>query len=169
MYTFGYCNEDDEEEDATSSSRKVVDANSGKTAPSPSNGFVIAESEVGKIPPPPPPVPEPEPESYVDVNKVYDVVEQQPSFNGNINTWLAENLRYPSEAAASGIEGRVIVQFVVGRDGSLYNAEVVRGVDSALDKEALRVVNSMPKWTPGKQSGKVVNCKYTLPVVFHLQ
>lgn len=165
MYTFGYCNEDDEEEGATSSSRIVTNANSIQSSPY-SNDF---SSPIIMTPPPPPPVPEPEPESYIDDNKVYDVVEQQPSFPGNINTWLASNLRYPSESAANGIEGRVIVQFVVSRDGSIYNAEVVCGVDSALDKEALRVVNSMPKWTPGKLSGKVVNCKYTLPVAFHLQ
>ncbi|MCF0203286.1 MAG: energy transducer TonB, partial [Bacteroidaceae bacterium] len=102
-------------------------------------------------------------------NKVYDVVEQQPKFNGNINQWLAQNLKYPPVAAENGIEGRVIVQFVVGKDGGITNATVVRGVDSSLDKEALRVVNSMPKWVPGKQNGQSVNCKFTLPVVFRLQ
>ncbi len=129
----------------------------------------IAEPEVDKTPPPPPPAPEPEPEVKVEENKVYDVVEQQPTFNGNINQWLASNLKYPPVAAENGIEGRVIVQFVVGKDGSIHSAQVVRGVDSALDKEALRVVNSMPKWVPGKQNGQSVNCKFTLPVVFRLQ
>lgn len=129
----------------------------------------IAEPEVDKTPPPPPPAPEPEPEVKVEENKVYDVVEQQPTFNGNINSWLASNLKYPPVAAENGIEGRVIVQFVVGKDGSIHSAQVVRGVDSALDKEALRVVNSMPKWVPGKQNGQSVNCKFTLPVVFRLQ
>lgn len=129
----------------------------------------IAEPEVDKTPPPPPPAPEPEPEVKVEENKVYDVVEQQPQFNGNINSWLASNLKYPPVAAENGIEGRVIVQFVVGKDGSIHSAQVVRGVDSALDKEALRVVNSMPKWVPGKQNGQSVNCKFTLPVVFRLQ
>ena len=126
----------------------------------------IAEPEVDKTPPPPPAEPEPE---KVEENKVYDVVEQQPTFNGNINQWLAQNLKYPPVAAENGIEGRVIVQFVVGKDGSITNATVVRGVDSSLDKEALRVVNSMPKWVPGKQNGQSVNCKFTLPVVFRLQ
>lgn len=129
----------------------------------------IAEPEVDKTPPPPPPAPEPEPETKVEENKVYDVVEQQPAFNGNINQWLASNLKYPPVAAENGIEGRVIVQFVVGKDGSIHSAQVVRGVDSSLDKEALRVVNSMPKWVPGKQNGQAVNCKFTLPVVFRLQ
>lgn len=129
----------------------------------------IAEPEVDKTPPPPPPAPEPEPEVKVEENKVYDVVEQQPTFNGNINSWLASNLKYLPVAAENGIEGRVIVQFVVGKDGSIHSAQVVRGVDSALDKEALRVVNSMPKWVPGKQNGQSVNCKFTLPVVFRLQ
>ena len=99
----------------------------------------------------------------------YTVIEQQPQFNGNINQWLASNLKYPPVAAENGIEGRVIVQFVVGKDGSIHSAQVVRGVDSALDKEALRVVNSMPKWVPGKQNGQSVNCKFTMPVVFRLQ
>ncbi|MCQ2244081.1 MAG: energy transducer TonB, partial [Bacteroidaceae bacterium] len=129
----------------------------------------IAEPEVDKTPPPPPPAPDPEPETKVEENKVYDVVEQQPAFNGNINQWLASNLKYPPVAAENGIEGRVIVQFVVGKDGSIHSAQVVRGVDSSLDKEALRVVNSMPKWVPGKQNGQAVNCKFTLPVVFRLQ
>ena len=124
----------------------------------------IAEPEVDKTPP----APEPEPVKEEE-NKVYDVVEQQPKFNGNINQWLAQNLKYPPVAAENGIEGRVIVQFVVGKDGGITNATVVRGVDSSLDKEALRVVNSMPKWVPGKQNGQSVNCKFTLPVVFRLQ
>jgi len=117
----------------------------------------------------PPVVEEPKPEVKVEENKVYDVVEQQPAFNGNVNQWLASNLKYPPVAAENGIEGRVIVQFVVGKDGSITNATVVRGVDASLDKEALRAVNSMPKWIPGKQNGQSVNCKFTLPVVFKLQ
>lgn len=101
--------------------------------------------------------------------KQYTVIEQQPVFNGNINKWLASNLRYPPVAAENGIEGRVIVQFVVGKNGDIKNATVVRGVDSALDKEALRVVKSMPRWVPGKQNGQSVDCKFTMPIVFRLQ
>ena len=130
-------------------------------------GALTIEEE--KVAPPPPPAPEPEPEVKVEENKVYDVVEQQPTFNGNINQWLASNLKSPPVAAENGIEGRVIVQFVVGKDGSIHSAQVVRGVDASLDKEALRVVNSMPKCVPGKQNGQSVNCKFTLPVVFRLQ
>lgn len=127
-------------------------------------GDVVEAPKVEEAPPPP--APEPKEEE----TKVYDVVEQMPKFaNGNINQWLASNLKYPPVAAENGIEGRVIVQFVVGRDGSISNAVVVRGVDSSLDKEALRVVNAMPKWIPGKQNGQSVNCKFTLPVVFRLQ
>ena len=130
----------------------------------------IAEPEVDKTPPPPPPAPEPEPEVKAEENKVYDVVEQQPSFaQGNLNQWLASHIKYPAVAAENGIEGRVIVQFVVGKDGSISNVTVVRGVDSSLDAEAKRVVQSMPKWIPGKQNGQSVNCKFTLPVSFKLQ
>lgn len=105
----------------------------------------------------------------IDENRVYDIVEEQPIFNGNINQWLASNLTYPPDAVKDRVEGRVIVQFVVGKDGSIRNAQVVRGVDYSLDQEALRVVNSMPNWTPGKQNGKAVNCYFTLPIVFRLQ
>lgn len=102
-------------------------------------------------------------------NRVFDLVEQMPTFNGNVNQWIANNLKYPPVAAENGIEGRVMVKFIIGKDGSVYSAQVVRGVDSALDKEALRLVNSMPKWIPGKQNGLSVNCYFTMPVVFRLQ
>ena len=105
----------------------------------------------------------------IQENRVFDNVEQMPSFAGNINQWIASNLKYPPVAAENGVEGRVIVQFVVGKDGSIHSAQVVRGVDSALDKEALRLVNSMPKWVPGKQNGQSVNCDITMPVIFRLQ
>jgi len=115
---------------------------------------------------------QPEPPKHEEENKVYEVVEQQPSFPGGagaLNSWLRDNLRYPVVAQENGISGKVIVQFVVGKDGSISGAKVVRGVDPSLDKEALRVVGSMPKWTPGKQNGASVNVRYTLPVVFRLQ
>lgn len=129
----------------------------------------LKELEVIPVPTPAP-VSTPAPKSEVNVedNKIYDIVDQQPTFNGNINSWLAANLKYPPVAAKDGIEGRVIVQFVVGNDGSIRSAQVVRGVDPYLDREALRVVNSMPKWIPGKQNGQTVNCKFTLPIVFRL-
>ncbi len=105
-------------------------------------------------------------------NKVFDVVEEMPSFpggDGALMEYLSKNLRYPAVASENGIEGRVIVRFVVGKDGAVSGVSVVRGVDSSLDKEAVRVVESMPKWTPGKQNGQAVSVYYTLPVTFKLQ
>lgn len=105
-------------------------------------------------------------------NKVFDVVEEQPSFPGGqgaLMQWLRDNIKYPVIAAENGIEGRVIVQFVVSKSGSISNVNVVRGVDPSLDKEAVRVVSNMPNWTPGKQNGTTVNVRFTLPVTFKLQ
>ena len=105
-------------------------------------------------------------------NKVFDVVEEQPSFPGGpaaLMQWLRDNIKYPVVAAENGIEGRVIVQFVVSKTGSISDVRVARGVDPSLDREAIRVVSSMPKWTPGKQNGTTVNVRYTLPVIFKLQ
>ncbi len=104
--------------------------------------------------------------------KVFDVVEEMPSFPGGqgaLMEYLQKNIKYPVVAAENGIEGRVIVRFVVSKDGSISNVTVVRSVDSALDKEAIRVVESMPKWIPGKQNGASVNVNFTLPVTFKLQ
>ena len=115
--------------------------------------------------------PEP-PKQEAEQNKVFDVVEQQPQFPGGmgaLNQWLGSNIKYPAMAAENGIEGRVIVQFVVERDGSVSGVHVVRGVDSSLDKEATRVVAQMPKWIPGKQNGSAVRVKYTVPVTFRLK
>lgn len=105
-------------------------------------------------------------------NKVFDVVEELPSFPGGqgaLMQWLRDNIKYPVIAAENGIEGRVIVQFVVSKSGSISNVNVVRGVDPSIDKEAVRVVSNMPNWTPGKQNGTTVNVRYTLPVTFKLQ
>jgi protein TonB len=96
-------------------------------------------------------------------------VEQNPEFpGGNLSAWLSSNLKYPAIATEMGIEGRVIVQFTVGKDGAIRDVIILRGVDSALDKEAVRVVNKMPKWIPGRQGGTPVSVRYTLPVVFKL-
>ena len=95
-----------------------------------------------------------------------------PSFPGGMGElmkFLGNNIKYPAVAQENGIQGRVIIQFVIEKDGSVANPVVVKGVDPALDKEALRVVKSMPKWTPGKQRGKAVRVKYTVPVTFRLQ
>ncbi len=105
-------------------------------------------------------------------NKVFDVVEENPSFPGGqaaLMQWLNANIKYPVIAAENGIEGRVIVQFVVSKTGSISDVRVVRGVDPSLDKEAVRVVNNMPNWTPGRQNGTTVNVRFTLPVTFRLQ
>lgn len=103
---------------------------------------------------------------------VFMVVESMPSFPGGdaaLFKYLSDNIKYPVIAQESGIQGRVICQFVVNRDGSIVEIEVVRSVDRSLDAEAIRVIQSMPKWTPGKQRGKTVRVKYTLPVNFRLQ
>lgn len=102
-------------------------------------------------------------------DKVYDVVEQQPEFPGGTSglaKWLGDNIKYPAEAAKQGIEGRVIVQFVIGSDGTVSDAKLMRPVNPLLDQEALRVISAMPKWTPGKQDGKAVAVKYTMPITF---
>ena len=83
--------------------------------------------------------------------------------------YLQKNLKYPSIAQENGIQGRVLVQFVVNKDGSIVDPKVLRAVDPSLDKEAMRVVQSMPKWTPGRQRGKNVRVRFTLPVTFRLQ
>ena len=83
--------------------------------------------------------------------------------------FLGKNIKYPTISQENGVQGRVIVQFVVNRDGSIVDPVVVRGVDPYLDKEALRVISMMPKWKPGKQRGKAVRVKYTVPVMFRLQ
>jgi protein TonB len=109
---------------------------------------------------------EPEPE------KVFDMVEQMPTFPGGqqeLMSYLGKNIKYPTIAQENGTQGRVIIQFVVERDGSITDVRVARGVDPYLDKEAVRVVKSMPKWIPGKQNGKAVRVKFTVPVMFRLQ
>ena len=111
----------------------------------------------------------PTPQKVKD-NKIYDVVEQLPSFpGGNVMAWLSQNMHYPPVAEENNIQGRVMVSFVVEPDGSISNVAVVKGVDPSLDKEAARVVKAMPKWNPGKQNGQAVRVKYNLPVTFKLQ
>jgi len=106
-----------------------------------------------------------------EVEKDWDFVEQQPLFpggDGEMFDFLSSNIRYPQIAVDNGIEGKVIMQFVVGRDGSIENVQVMRGVDRSLDNEAIRLIKSMPKWIPGKQGGSAVRVRYTLPVTFRL-
>ena len=108
----------------------------------------------------------------VEEQKVFDVVEQMPSFPGGpqaLFEYLSKHIKYPVIAEENGIQGRVIVTFVVERDGSITDVKVVKSVDPSLDKEAQRVVKSMPRWIPGKQNGSAVRVKYTVPVTFRLQ
>ena len=116
-----------------------------------------------------PTVEEEEPEEA----EIFEVVEKMPEFpNGGmvgLMQFLSKNIKYPPIAQENGTQGRVIVQFVVNKDGSIVDAKVIRSVDPYLDKEALRVINAMPKWNPGEQRGKPVRVKYTVPVTFRLQ
>ena len=108
----------------------------------------------------------------VDEEKVYDVVEQMPSFPGGtaaMMEFIKRTKVYPVSALKQNIQGRVIITFIVEKDGSLTNAKVIKSVHPALDKEALRVVKKMPKWMPGKQNGNAVRVKYVLPITFRLK
>lgn len=127
------------------------------------NGEVLKAKEV---------IAEPEPPKHEEENKVFDIVEQQPLFPGGhaaLMKYLSENTKYPVVAQENGVQGRVTVQFVVEKDGSISDVHVLRGVDPSLDKEAVRVVKSMPRWTPGKQNGITVRVNYRVPVLFRLQ
>ena len=123
-----------------------------------------------ELPPPPPPqqVEEKKVEQVVE-SKPLTIAEKMPSFKGNVNAWLAQNIQYPAVAAENGVQGKVIVRFVVGKDGSVSQASVVRSVDPSLDREALRAVNSMPRWNPGMNNGQPAAVWFTLPVTFKLQ
>ena len=107
-----------------------------------------------------------------DSGKPFDVVEQMPQFPGGhaaLLQYLAQNIRYPEAAHKAGIQGRVIANFVVEKDGSITEGRIVKSVSPELDAEALRVINSMPNWIPGRQNGEAVRVKYTIPVTFQLQ
>jgi protein TonB len=111
--------------------------------------------------------------TFVD-EEIFYVVEDMPIFNGGepaieFRIFIAQNLQYPETAAENGTEGRVIVQFAVNKEGKVVDAIIVRSVDPALDKEAIRVVSSSPDWTPGKQRGKVVKVLFTFPINFVVQ
>jgi len=115
---------------------------------------------------------QPEPPKHVEENKVFDIVEQMPSFPGGpaeLMKWLSSHVQYPAIAIESCIQGTVIVAFIVEPDGSVSNAKLVRSVAPCIDQEALRVVRQMPKWKPGKQNGAAVRVKYNVPVIFKLQ
>ena len=110
-------------------------------------------------------------EEEVDEQQIFQVVEENPEFPGGMKEcmkFLSNNIKYPQISQENGVQGRVIVQFVVNADGTIVDPVVVRGVDPYLDKEALRVIKLMPKWKPGKQRGKAVRVRYTQPVLFRL-
>ena len=105
-------------------------------------------------------------------DKVYKVCEQMPIYEGGdaaLMKYIGENLKYPEEAKERGLQGRVVVGFIIEKDGSLTNFKVLRAVDRALDAEALRVVKGMPKWIPGRQNGQCVRVRYLLPIYICLQ
>lgn len=107
-------------------------------------------------------------------DEVFDLaaVQEQPEFPGGEAArleWFGRYTKYPEMEYEAGIQGKVYVQFTVGKDGSIEEAKVIRGVSSGLDKEALRAVNAMPKWAPGKMGGKPVKCRFNLPVIFKLK
>lgn len=112
-------------------------------------------------------------ETNVQANddEILDMVEQMPSFPGGetaLLQFLSSNVRYPTVAEENEIQGRVVVTFIVERDGSITEVKVAKGVDPSLDREAVRVIKSMPKWKAGTQNGKPVRVKYSVPVTFRL-
>jgi len=111
-------------------------------------------------------------EEEEEETQVFFIVEDMPEFPGGemaLRTYIANAIKYPVIAQENGIQGKVYVTFVVGKDGSVSNASIARGVDPSIDKEALRVINTLPKWKAGKQRGKPVNVSYTVPINFQLQ
>ena len=145
--------------------------NDGHTSPSQASSRPNKTTQNGQNAPEPvrsEPLNKPQP---VNSTRVYDVVEQMPSFPGGISglmTYLNQNTRYPAVAQENGVQGRVVVSFVVGKDGHISDVTVLRSVDPSLDKEAIRVVRNMPRWTPGKQGGEPVRVRYNVPVSFRL-
>ncbi len=151
--------------------KKLPDAKIEKTPPVPPT------PDMKDVPPPPPPlrkskdVPPPPPSVPTTEGVTFTVVESMPEFPGGTEAmlkYLANNTKYPAKAHENGIQGRVICQFIVKSDGSIADVKAIRSVDPMLDAEAIRVIQSMPNWTPGKQRGKNVNVKYVLPINFNL-
>ena len=121
-------------------------------------------------PSPPPPIPASVKESKS--NETFDVVDKQPEYAGGQSVmmkFLSDNIKYPVSAQENGVQGRVICNFVVEKDGSITDVNVVKGVNDDLDKESLRVIKLMPKWKPGIHKGEIVRTRFTLPVVYRLQ
>lgn len=111
-------------------------------------------------------------EEASDEGEVFQVVEQMPEFPGGMDAlmlYLGKNIKYPASAQENGIQGRVIIEFTVNKDGSIVDPVVRKSLDPACDKESMRVIKAMPRWKPGKQRGKAVRVRYTVPVLFRLQ
>lgn len=119
-----------------------------------------------KIETPKPVIEEPKPKD--EPEKVFEAVEQPAAFKGNVNKWLSSHINYPPAAVDAGVQGKVVVRFIVNKDGSVSDVTVLKSVDRDLDKEAVRAVKSMPKWQPGKNNGVPVRSYFTLPVTFRL-
>lgn len=148
-------NNTDIEEETIQSSEDTHEAQSGPSAPV-HTGAIIAPGPTAED---------------GDEGEIFEVAETAPTFPGGeeaLMKWLQKNLKYPADAQDNGVQGRVLVQFVVNKDGSIVDPKVVKSADPSLDKEAMRVVRAMPKWKPGQQRGKTVRVRYTLPVTFRL-
>ena len=114
----------------------------------------------------------PKEESPVNEDVVFEVVEEMPSFPGGTNglmQYLSKNIKYPVEAQKEKIQGRVVIQMIVDKNGNVTRPKIIEGVYPSLDAEAIRITTNMPKWKPGMQRGKAVDVKYTFPIVFRLQ
>ena len=106
-----------------------------------------------------------------DTACVFGMVDEMPQFPGGFSAmmnYVGQNIKYPAEAVAKGLEGRVVVQFVVDKEGNLQDVKVIKGIDPLLDQEAVRVISSMPQWIPGKQKGKAVNVQFNMPLQFQI-
>ncbi len=148
-------NDEEIEEEEIQSTEDTNQAITGPSAPV-SSGFTTGPIATGEV---------------SDEEEIFQVVEQMPEFPGGMQKlleYLGKNIHYPSMAQENGIQGRCIIEFVVNKDGSIVDPKVVKSLDPSCDKEAMRVVKSMPKWKPGLQRGKPVRVRYTVPVSFRL-
>ncbi len=149
-------NDEEIEEEEIQSTEDTNQAITGPTGPVHTSGFTTGPIATGE---------------FSDEEEIFQVVEQMPEFPGGMEEllkYLGKNLHYPSIAQENNIQGRCIIEFVVNKDGTVVDPKVIKSLDAACDKEAMRVVKSMPKWKPGLQRGKPVRVRYTLPVMFRL-
>ena len=103
----------------------------------------------------------------VDISKVYDGADESPKFDGDMDSWIKANIKYPKDALEQGVGNRVVISFIVERDGSLSNIELVKRVMPSLDEEAIRLVKQMPRWKPGKIKGVPVKVTRSIPITFY--